>query len=46
MTESWHATVFSAFYVWGTILFQFAPMNVLSVAANSGDHFWTVRPKP
>lgn len=42
ITESWHAIVFSAFYVFGTILFQFAPMNVLSEVANSGQPFWVV----
>lgn len=42
VTESWHMIVFGAFYVFGTILFQFAPMNVLSVAANSGQPFYYI----
>jgi len=32
VTEGWHATVFAALYVFGTILFQFAPCNVISTA--------------
>lgn len=43
VTESWHATVFAAMYVFGTILFQFAPFNVVSVAIGCGAH--SVLPK-
>ena len=44
VTESWHATVFSALYVWGTIFFSFAPMHVVSVVVGCGDPFWEVCP--
>jgi hypothetical protein len=36
VAESWNATVFSAMYIFGTILFQFAPMNVLSTNVTLG----------
>lgn len=38
VAESWHATVFAAIYVFGTILFHFAPFNVVSVAIGCGAH--------
>jgi hypothetical protein len=44
VNESWHATVFSAFYVFGTIFFQFAPMNVVSVVVGCGDPFYKMCP--
>jgi hypothetical protein len=42
VNESWHATVLSALYVFGTIFFQFAPMNVVSEVVGCGDPFWRV----
>jgi hypothetical protein len=44
VTETWHATVFSALYVWGTIFFSFAPMHVVSVVVGCGAPFWEVCP--
>jgi hypothetical protein len=40
ITEGWHATVFSAGYVAGTILFQWAPFNVVSVLVGAGAPFY------
>ena len=40
ITEGWHATVFSACYVAGTILFQWAPFNVVSVLVGAGSPFY------
>ena len=40
VTEGWHATVFSACYVAGTILFQWAPFNVVSVLVGAGAPFY------
>jgi hypothetical protein len=42
VTEGWRATVFSALYVFGTIWFQFAPMNVVSVVVGCGQPFYFV----
>jgi hypothetical protein len=42
VNESWHATVLSALYVFGTIFFQFAPMNVVSEVIGCGQPFWQV----
>ena len=44
INETWHATVFSAFYVFGTIFFSFAPMHVVSVVVGCGDPFWEICP--
>ena len=44
INETWHATVFSAFYVFGTIFLSFAPMHVVSVVVGCGDPFWKVCP--
>jgi len=44
VTEPWHATVVAAVYVFGTIFFQFAPMNVVSVVIGCGQPFYYVCP--
>jgi len=44
VNETWHATVFSALYVWATIFFSFAPMHVVSVVVGCGDPFWEICP--
>jgi len=42
INEGWHATVFNACYVAGTILFQWAPFNVVSVLVGAGGPFYFV----